>query len=418
MFSMKHLPALGLAAMLATTGCPSPTSTCVPGSTAACLCVGGGSGVQSCRANGTFAVCECASPGVDASVPSLDAFVDPTVDAFVDPTVDASVVPGVDTAGTSSCPAPFAECAGRCVDTSTDEAHCGGCGPTTACESGAFCVGGTCRDVSGACPPPFLTCGADCIDPSASIEHCGATGACSGATDGESCDVACRDGRCVYEDCLHARERGGTTDGLYLVDPDGAGPLLPRDVYCDQTTDGGGWMLVYRIRNDVPDISDPWWGMVALGSGSEFPTSPTNLPAGTRSEGPTREIREAHYYNLGWLTESRGTLLSSSGTIELDVFRGLETVAHGRSGLPTACTSSGRNVVVFFANPVLEFDALPSDARECYSSSSGQDRIVISDDDGDGSGFLAGDDGISGERNPELWRNSTTLVWIRRYNPT
>ncbi len=412
MLTNNYIRLTALSAILLTAACPSPTSTCVSGSTMACLCVGGATGVQSCRSDGTFAACECVTAGVDASVPSIDAFVDLTVDAFVDPTVDAFVVPGVDAARSSSCPAPLAECGGRCVDTSTDEAHCGGCGPATACGSGAFCVGGSCRDVSGACPPPFVVCGGDCIDPSASIEHCGATGACTGATDGESCDVACRDGRCVYEDCLHARERGGTTDGLYLVDPDGSGPLLPRDVYCDQTTVGGGWMLAYRIRNDVPDISDPWWGMVALGSGSEFPTSPTNLPAGMHFEGPTREVREAHFANLAFITESRATLLSSTGAVVLDALRSLESISEGR-GMPTTCRASdGRNVEVIAALPALGFSTLPSEAIECIEISSGGDTIRIRERAGAGFGYIAGDGSLSASA---TYRNSTTLVWMRRY---
>jgi len=39
---------------------------------------------------------------------------------------------------------------------------------------------------------------------------------------------------------------GSTGDGVYTIDPDGAGPIAAFDAWCDMTTDAGGWTLVTR----------------------------------------------------------------------------------------------------------------------------------------------------------------------------
>jgi hypothetical protein len=95
-----------------------------------------------------------------------------------------------------ACPDTATLCADECVDTDTDNQHCGLC--DRPCTGDLTCIAGTCDCASG------VKCGDECVDPLSDNEHCGGCGTrCQGdltclsgncgCASGTQCDSACVD---------------------------------------------------------------------------------------------------------------------------------------------------------------------------------------------------------------------------------
>jgi len=168
----------------------------------------------------------------------------------------------------SACSAGFGDCDGAlangCETTlGSDAKNCGQCG--NVCGPREVCVNGgcTCQKCSlphartrcanqmcvfDVCLPGFGDCNGNqndgCETPvNADPKNCGGCGlACGGKT------PFCEGGKCtdISASC-HDVLQGNplAPDGTYTIDPDGNGPIAPYVVYCDMTTDGGGWTAFF-----------------------------------------------------------------------------------------------------------------------------------------------------------------------------
>ncbi len=133
--------------------------------------------------------------------------------------------------------------------------------PGPAVSTVATCGAGSCSsDLCG--PGLFITCSASPCSVTSD------TGPCQMSATGGHCGVCGVTNPGPYTSCAQIlANHPGALSGVYTVDPDGAGGADPFQVYCDMTTNGGGWAVLFR--STVPSYWGSNFGSPGVGEWSQ-----------------------------------------------------------------------------------------------------------------------------------------------------
>ena len=134
------------------------------------------------------------------------------------------------------------------VDSCNADSGCSNVPDDGVCASGKICTEDKCDPAQDGCVAEVVPdcCGNGIIEDQEDCDD-------GNDVDGDGCSAECK-AKMDGIDCMDILAKDdAATDGIYVIDPDQSGPLQPFPVFCDMTTDAGGWTLVVVSSDDGQD---------------------------------------------------------------------------------------------------------------------------------------------------------------------